>query len=666
MNGNRLTDQLQIDDGVIPDGRYKRYRNSDKGKQRDARRTVARRDRSIESYLSREFVAWDGEGGDDAEGTHTYFLLASSAGASISDPAGLSTRDVFDLWLQSRTGVTNVIYGGGYDTNMCLRDVPRVGLETLYRTGRVTWNGYALEWRAGKSFRVSRGGKSFTLYDVLPFFQKPFVDACDEYLGNWDHRELVVREKARRGQFDWSEIEVIREYNRYELDTLVNLCNELRQRLYRVGIRVSRWDGPGAIATALYQKHGVKSCLGEIPSAVGRAARHGYAGGRFEIIRKGHSIHGAYQYDINSAYPHAIRFLPCLAHGEWTHVRRATDIAHYGIYRIEITEPITESVTQPHPLWMRNHDGTVYFSETAHGWYWSPEAKLVVGKPNVEIHEGWEYHTACNCEPFGFVENLYRKRAALKKANDGAHIGIKLGLNSLYGKLAQQIGWDAGPPLRLPPYHSLEWAGWITSHCRAQVYNAAMRAPDDIIAFETDAVFSRVPLELDIGDGLGQWGETVYDSLTYLKSGMYWATRADGKEVEKCRGINRGTLTRADVIDGLSRAERGEDVILEAEQTRFIGLGAALHTTFDNWRTWKTAPRLIRVTLDGKRIDLLSREDVRKDLCDGWSETQDGFPTVDFSAPYEIAWLDELAIAPNGLSYEENRLLDCHADDYST
>jgi hypothetical protein len=253
---------------------------------------------------------------------------------------------------------------------------------------------------------------------------------------------------------------------------------------------------------------------------------------------------------------------------------------------------------------------------------------------------------------------LYNKRAALKRAGDGAHIGLKLGLNSLYGKLAQQIGWDAGPPLRLPPFHCLEWAGYVTSHCRAQVYRAAMTAPDDIIAFETDAVFSRVPLDVPIGDRLGEWDETKYQSLTYLKSGMYWGTTTDGKSVEKTRGINRGSINRETAIHELRNGQQK----LHAEQTRFITLGQALHQNFALWTHWVTSPREISVMLWGKRIDVYDRDQNWKRLDDGWEETIGGPHETTMSYPYEIAWLGLTDIEHDGLGLENIRLMQGHID----
>lgn len=649
-----------------------KYNHSKNGRKRYERGNEHKRDLSEERYLSKEFVAWDGEGGNNSDGSHTYFLLSNSDGNSIRSEKGISATDALDFFLNARHDVTNIIYGGNYDINMILKGgVSLEALQKLYKEGKCRWRGYWLEWRPGKSFTVKKGNRSFTLFDILPFFQKSFVGAMDEYFNSdWPNRDRIISEKSRRGNFDWSEIDEIGLYNASELVNTVALANELRSRLFKVNIRVKRWDGPGAIAACLYQKYQIKSHLPHPPEEVISAGRFAYAGGRFEIIRKGHSLDPAHQFDIRSAYPSAARYLPCCnpSHGRWVH-RTFTDgpikpIRRFGLYRIEVVNPWTTSRSQPQPLWVRNKDGTVYFTEWASGWYWSPEAELVSELGGVNIYEAWEWRQNCNCEPFSFVEPLYNKRAALKKAGDGANVGLKLGLNSLYGKLAQQIGYDPGPPLRLPPYHSLEWAGYITSHCRAQMYRAAMLDINSVIAFETDAIFSTTYLPLKIGGGLGDFEHTKYRSLTYLKSGFYFGTLDDGSEISKSRGFNKGTVTREQVIEALQNEDQWSTKI-PAEQTRFIGLGTAMMQGMDKWCRWITAPRDITVGLTGKRTEVYDTDDLSPnyDATKGWYETVPQYTETEFSYQYPVAWANDnlpSMASPEGLQIDEFRIAVMH------
>lgn len=635
MNSGNVT--LTIEDGSVnaTDDRNG-YMRSWK-KENKSRVNVSRSRSTYDKYLRREFIAWDGEGYNHGD-EHRYAILANSVGDVISDENGLSTLDCFHLILDTecRKDAIHVIYGGGYDFNMMLRDMPRELLQELYDAGTVEWEGFKVTWRIGKSLRITDGERKRVIYDVLPFFQTSFVKACDSYLGtDWYMRDQIIADKARRGNFTWEEINAgVKEYNAAELVNLVDLANELRVRLDRVGIRINRWDGPGAVAVSLFQNYRVKDYMAEQPELIRECAQYAYAGGRFEILQQG-DFGPVYEYDLNSAYPHAIQNLPCLVHGEWV---QGTTVGDFGVYRIRAAkdEWTDDEIKRPFPLWHRNPDGTIVYM--AHdNWYWTPEARLVENDDRYEFIDGWTWKPACDDKPFRWVGPMYNKRAALKKAGDGAHVGLKLGLNSLYGKLAQQIGARLlkDGTWRIPPYHCLEWAGYVTSSCRAMVYQAASQNVDAIIAFETDAVFSTRPLDLPLSSRLGEWEETVFESLTYVKSGFYYGT-INGEEIERSRGFNRGTVTRDKV-----RSAMRENTICIAEHTQFVTLGAALHTMgWERWRAWLTREKRISTvyTQGCKRmvnpLDLLTNARQSRRLYPG-------LIVGDKSTRYNVAWVDE-------------------------
>ena len=85
-----------------------------------------------------------------------------------------------------------------------------------------------------------------------------------------------------------------------------------------------------------------------------------------------------------------------------------------------------------------------------------------------------------------------------------------------------------------------------------------------------------------------------------MQSGTYWATDMNGAEIHKYRGFDRGTITRADVLD-LWGGE-GWAGGIQGLETRFGGMGEALSR--DNWSQhcrWVTAPRTLATNLAGKR-----------------------------------------------------------------
>ena len=154
----------------------------------------------------RNVVGWDGEGAT-VDGVHVYNLLANSLGRHIHNDQGLSTQACLDFMLDCNTSsAINVVFSGGYDVNMILRDVPKEDIQTLWRDGRVHWKGYRLTYKQRKVFSVARWdptkatmyGKSFVLWDVFGFYQSSFVKACRKWLVDDDSIESIDEMKQRR------------------------------------------------------------------------------------------------------------------------------------------------------------------------------------------------------------------------------------------------------------------------------------------------------------------------------------------------------------------------------------------------------------------------------------------------------------------------------------
>jgi hypothetical protein len=157
------------------------------------------------------------------------------------------------------------------------------------------------------------------------------------------------------------------------------------------------------------------------------------------------------------------------------------------------------------------------------GIYWSTEIHAAerIGA-FVTIDHGWRYVQRCQCQAFDWVEPLFNRRRAMGKDKRG--LPIKYGTNSLYGKLVQRVGKSL--------WRNPIWGGLITASVRAQLMDAGAAAPHDVLMFATDAVFSKSPLPVEIGDGLGQWEVTQHEKLFIVQPGLYW-----GAKRPKTRGL---------------------------------------------------------------------------------------------------------------------------------
>lgn len=446
-----------------------------------------------------------------------------------------------------------------------------------------------------------------------------FIKAYEDMVGPVP--DVIKTGKAGRKSFHISELDDIYKYWAVEIQLLQELANELRKRVYNAGLRITQWHGPGALANYAMQQHNVDRHMAKLDPEIKEAARYGYAGGRFELFKLGRILGPVWSIDINSAYPEAISLLPSLSDGHWRHVDNPNRIAKFGIYRIRLRR-MGGFAHAPGPVFHRDKQHNISFPWTVDGWYHAPEAR-VVSSFGAEIIEGWEY-LGSKLRPFDWIPEMYAQRKDWKRRGISAQMALKLCMNSMYGKLAQRIGWDEEKQ-RIPRWHQLEWAGWVTSYTRAKLYDVMMRIPwRDLIAVETDGIYTTCPPE-HIGivgsDELGGWEVTKYDEIMYVQSGLAWQRQGE-KWFDKRRGLDPcqaepkhnprvcdcdGTFNLGACRTLLETLEPNNRWgVYSGRTTRFVGLGSALASRdpIHRHRVWETRTREIRPGGTGKRIHI--------------------------------------------------------------
>ena len=546
-----------------------------------------------------EFVAWDGEGIGRGR-RHSYVLFASSLpGTTLANVRGLGTAQVFDAFLEGVRAAPRAVHVGfaiSYDANMIFRDIPKAKLRRLWDSERVTWKRYALEWRPRKFLRMknTESGATGTWWDVWPFFQTSFVRALEKYGVMTDAMRAEIHAmKLRRARFRARDLDAMTRYNAQECAALVALMESLLASLKSAGLTIARWDGPGAIAAALLKSHDYGETRGVVPDAALTAFQHAYYGGRIECLQYGRTRETIYHYDVNSAYPAAMRTLPCRrpSCGRW-HYQGGDKV--FAPYTFAVYHVRWNFATAPlHPFPWRSAKGSVYFPPAGEGWVWYPELAAAGMHGTREgahfrVLGSWRWVRARRCEHTAceWIDGLYHERERAKARGDGAEHAIKLGLNSLYGKLAQRVGArEVNGEVQPPPFFDLAGAGFITSTVRAQLYRAAMQSPHDIIMLATDGIYSRVPLTLpDTGaKKLGEWTAELHTGATVVQSGVYILDNPDGTEHAYTRGFDMDSIDRAKIHHGWSVGS----VRIAATHERFLGLGAALASD-KRWKLWRT------------------------------------------------------------------------------
>ncbi len=615
-------------------------RNRETQRLRNKRSNATRKERALNDLdKAREleekpFIGWDGEGYNayrvSSDGTteieHRYFLCGASTGHYVSS-INLKSQEIFDLMLFVRREHENAIhvaFAFEYDVNMMLRDLESRYIAVLKHTGKVKWRGYVIKHVPHKKIQITKDGITITIYDVFGFFHSSYMKALSKFdIGTVEELERIAKGKADRGKFTYSDMAEVLPYMMQELALLPPLMDSLRSACYDAGFYITEWHGPGALASYVLRRVGAHGWHGkDIPKPVQIARRYAYAGGRFQDWLCGAYNGPVYTADINSAYAYAVAKLPRLDTGKWRSVDVSTintvaNIPEFGLYyvRYDARERAEKSRVAglPFPLFHRDKSGNLTWPPIVENWYWGPEIKAVFATEpqNIKILEAWVYDSDGTLPFHDMVFGAFERRLQLQHEGNPAEKAYKWFLASIYGQCAQRVGWNKQK--RLPPRsHCLEWAGFITSFCRARVYLSALDVAKrgGLVSIDTDGVTSTVAFDErwligGTGENLGEWKLKEFSGILHWQNGIYWLRNMKGEyEDPKTRGIPRGNVSHGMANEALStHTENGRvspKCAFKLTRTRFIGYRQSLAQHWSEWRAWRTESVTVQFGGNGK------------------------------------------------------------------
>jgi len=573
------------------------------------------------AYSPRKFITVDGE--SYTTDTHDYVLLAASTRDYIYDEQGLSTSACIEFLLRLKEANPGYKFNGfafNYDVNMMLKDLTPTELTLLWKVGTVFLRlddgiPYRIEWLPSKSFQVTRmiDRVSIEICDCFGFFQQSFVKALEAWKIS-DPKGNVERMKGERANFGAKDKKQVIEYCLDECRLLVDLLCELEISLTQADLRPHKWNGAGAVAARLLQREGVHRFRvpdEDFPEPVYDAVMRAYYGGRVEVFMQG-ELTNVTNYDIRSAYPSEALNLPDL-YGEWTYHTDYDSSHPFALWHVRWeVEPDRYVMPFPH-----RKGNEIRYSSNGEGWYHAREVKYAKSYyPEIDIVEGWSFKPASKVKPFAFIREVYAERLRAKQEGLASEKALKLGLNSLYGKTAQGVGYKG----RIPRFRSFFWAGMITSGTRARLFDMAMQNPKGCISISTDGiVFSGDP-DLALSDELGGLEKAQYQEFFISQPGIYIGTE-DGKEFKKSRGFFLREIDFPDLRRGW--LEHGPSYVQVQPTRRFVGLGTSLHRgTLEHWRTWPEGTRKLSLYSSRKYYEAFDRSKVMRLLPPAYSEPE--------------------------------------------
>lgn len=656
-----------------------------------------RRSQYVGHEFDRPFIAWDGEGQNllGLDKPQSLVLFGSSAGKPLVSDRHLSCGDLCEFI--ANTGEENpharhVAYAFDYDANMIMQSLWRGQLEKVRESNKIWFRHnderYMIEYIKRKWFQVTRlsedrhNNTTVRIEDMFTFHHSSFVKACHDSLGCQkpilrdlgtpecrydcvpDLADIYDGKRHRGGSGNcelcgnnpcpFDRIAYVQSYWEREIAMLAKLATKNRKDYWGAGLEVKKFYGPACLSRYAMRKHNVKQAMHDTRdnNKLWGASMFAYMGGRFELFKVGYLKGPLYVYDLNSAYPYYTQFLPNLATGEWRRVDEPTEIEPFGVYHIEFLA--REDMAQfmkarwPNPLFARNKRGFVSFPRnTVEGWFWSPEAAIVVDNPRTTIKKGYVFDSD-GSRPMEWVKDYYYERKKMQAVRNASEKALKLCINSTYGIMAQRSGWHAETPDKIPTYHQLEWAGWITSSTRAALFGAHLHLKDyqNLVAFETDSIMTQEPIPLPLSDNLGDWKLTVYDEGYYLQSGLGWFRKGDVWEVKR-RGLDPESFRLEDCrkyVESLNPGEEWDPYV--GTTSRFVGLGQALASKRplrDRHCVWDTSEKIIHVGIIGKRAH--RRKDchecihgIRPSEQAHWMDA--GFSSAWRNSPHHIPWFN--------------------------
>lgn len=433
-------------------------------------------------------------------------------------------------------------------------------------------NGWASDPSRGHFIRIS---------DTSKFFQCAFMKVITDWqVCTVEELEFIGHGKESREVFqfiDSDERAEVTEYNHMECVKLCEVMDQFRAACDIAELRPARWQGPGYLAKAAFRKYGVprrKNWEERIPKEITIAGTSSLYGGWFECSQFGpvpgiigpERSPGQLGYlarfdnlivedDLKSAYPWAATYLPCLRHSRFE--KRTPRDGEYALQFAEVTydgysdengyirKPDgTYDLDFPYYMGLPHRDKTGRVCRPLHttGWYWNFELNEARHQ-NVNVHESYVWVSDCRCDSFGFIHDLFELRQELERTHKNRGKPIKLGLNSLYGCLAQRVGSR--------PFTNHVAASFITAFTRARLMRTihehscerGLQCGSNVVMVATDAIF----FQGDPGfgekktDELGAWERKEHrNGIFVVQGGVYWP-RGESAE-SKTRGVPQNII----------------------------------------------------------------------------------------------------------------------------
>lgn len=572
----------------------------------------------------------------------------------VTKPGGIDVADAKGaLYGAQQRGKTCVWYNLSFDFEALAKYVlPDAKLHKLARLCEVEHNGFSWFYIRGKFAKISDGsGHTVTHYDASQFFYGGLDKACQEWLGEGKQEGVDTKKfgssDGRVNQYIADRYAEIMKYARKDATLTRRLFRKFVDVGESIGIPMGKPISTGQLSQQWLQSE-LQAKPGLPPKRVSAYAWDSYAGGRFEVFKRG-DVGAVVGPDINSAYPGVMADLPDPSALVWRKVENpSTDelrACEMGFVRAQWW---TDPDAKIQPFRRKRDDGGVFWPVYNGGTQTVIAPIVAFARDNGLIERSEEqtawlgYSEGSVSRPWDNLPELYRQRKAWEgNGKDKRAKLLKIVMNSLYGKTCQVTErtneYDSMEPIdttetfatntsiwpsevgkhftehltstfHAGPLWNPAVASYITGLTRLELHKRVVEygLEDRLVMMATDCLmleaggFEDTSFEADLcNDKLGGWDMDYEGSAWVVGCGMYEIDLGDGKTKVKSRGINpdawEGKSLKATVN------EEAESVTYKDSQPLTLGQATWHNDNLQTIAAFQKVERTLSPNMDTKR-----------------------------------------------------------------
>ena len=428
----------------------------------------------------------------------------------------------------------NFFYNLHFDVNAIIKYLPEENIKELNHTLKTTYLKYDLFYIPRKIFRIICHNHVHKFYDIQQFFGKSLEFNARKYLNLEKYIDPIDRATLGTSAKYWKDnYEAIVKY-------CINDCvltQKLGQLLYntlcnKIGLKPNAFTSEAGLTKEFVRTFTEIPNLLQVPMGAIKYSFYSYAGGRFEIVRRGY-MGKCSLYDINSAYPYIIRDLVDITQGEWKWTRTLHEKATYGFYLVKVVTKYNKIS----PINITLPNNTLCYPLINCLTYITKDELLAYDKYiDYEIIDGWEFYAHSEArQPFKeYIEHVYSHKQSTPP-DRYEYKTYKILMNGLYGCFYEKHKNKDQEKIRVGKLFNPMYASLITAGTRIQLWNYAMQDINNFIGFATDSVLFKGTPDLPTSNKLGDWSLEKVGDTTVLRSGFY---KIDN--IIKSRGVKKG------------------------------------------------------------------------------------------------------------------------------